>query len=509
MGLRPAAARWFELLTPRDQLVAALDCLAASGAVELQTHSQTETQVVVPDLDAKLAEYEELVQRFGAVWPAPQWTADRPPMDPSHTVDRALADLGAWQSAAEGRVLELERLQVEILELERLVQVLGSARPRLPNLAHLSGAGPFLAARLYRMPDHALPQTLSPSIIVQWFDCGGVPHLLATGPTAQVDELEERLVEWGARPIAVPAELPPDPADAAEAVCGRIDDLKARRTALTSQLEALHVQHRVAGARGDLEFSKWLARCAPALPATEHFAWITGWTSDLEGTAIRERLGESQVNHVFRFTEAPPGAQSPVVLRNPAWIRPFETFARLMGVPSGREADPSAVVALVAPLLFGYMFGDVGQGAVLLAVGLVVRRRFPVLGLLVPGGLFTMGFGLLYGSVFSMKGLIPPLWISPLKAPLTILEVTVVGGVVVLSLGFVLDLLQAVWRRQVGRWLVLRASLVLAWLGVLGAIFTGASLWLTAAGAVIFVAGRMAFGPRTAAHFAGSLGELV
>ena len=40
MGMRPQAAQWFEILTPRDQLTTALECLGESGAAELQTHSQ-------------------------------------------------------------------------------------------------------------------------------------------------------------------------------------------------------------------------------------------------------------------------------------------------------------------------------------------------------------------------------------------------------------------------------------------------------------------------------------
>ena len=39
-------------------------------------------------------------------------------------------------------------------------------------------------------------------------------------------------------------------------------------------------------------------------------------------------------------------------------------------MPGPTEADPSRLVAFIAPLLFGYMFGDVGQGAVLVVAGL-------------------------------------------------------------------------------------------------------------------------------------------
>jgi len=40
MMLRPASASWFELLTSREELGAVLDCLAATGSVQLQAYSR-------------------------------------------------------------------------------------------------------------------------------------------------------------------------------------------------------------------------------------------------------------------------------------------------------------------------------------------------------------------------------------------------------------------------------------------------------------------------------------
>ena len=46
----------------------------------------------------------------------------------------------------------------------------------------------------------------------------------------------------------------------------------------------------------------------------------------------------------------------------------------MMGVPGSRDADPSLLVAILAPLMFGFMFGDVVQGAVVAVAGLRVRQ---------------------------------------------------------------------------------------------------------------------------------------
>ena len=103
-----------------------------------------------------------------------------------------------------------------------------------------------------------------------------------------------------------------------------------------------------------------------------------------------------------------------------------------MGMPSGTEADPSVLLAVAVPLMFGYMFGDVGQGLVIAAAGFALRRRWPMARLFIAGGLAAAVFGLLFGSVFSLH-LLHPVWVAPLDDPLAVLLAPLVGGAVLLT----------------------------------------------------------------------------
>jgi V/A-type H+-transporting ATPase subunit I len=100
-----------------------------------------------------------------------------------------------------------------------------------------------------------------------------------------------------------------------------------------------------------------------------------------------------------------------MVMQNPWWAQPFELFARMLGTPSRDEADPSRLLVVLAPLLFGYMFGDVGQGLILLLAGLLLQRRWPVVRILIANGLSAMLFGLVFGSVFGREDILPALWL--------------------------------------------------------------------------------------------------
>ncbi|MHA1562592.1 MAG: V-type ATPase 116kDa subunit family protein, partial [Promethearchaeota archaeon] len=51
-------------------------------------------------------------------------------------------------------------------------------------------------------------------------------------------------------------------------------------------------------------------------------------------------------------------------------FKPFTLLTRLYGITNYSELDPTPIVAITYPLLFGLMFGDVGQGLVLFLLGL-------------------------------------------------------------------------------------------------------------------------------------------
>jgi V/A-type H+/Na+-transporting ATPase subunit I len=165
------------------------------------------------------------------------------------------------------------------------------------------------------------------------------------------------------------------------------------------------------------------------------------------------------------------------VLRNPRWARPFETMTGMMGVPAAGDVDPSTLLAILAPLLFGFMFGDVVQGAIVAVVGYVAGRRIPALRLLLPGGLFALGFGLLFGSVFAREDVIGALWLHPLEHPLPVLGAALGLGIVILTTGLLLDAVQHAWRGTLRHWLAADAGPLLAYAGLVGAIVDRRALW--------------------------------
>lgn len=87
---------------------------------------------------------------------------------------------------------------------------------------------------------------------------------------------------------------------------------------------------------------------------------------------IRKETAEDSKIHVMEEdVEEHMSVSPPTKLKNPALFKPFEMFVEMYGLPAYQEMDPTIFIALTYTLMFGIMFGDVGQGLCLLIGGFV------------------------------------------------------------------------------------------------------------------------------------------
>ena len=138
MGLRPAAAQWFEILTPREELTRALRCLASTGAVELQTHSLATSRAQLPDLHHGLDEYGELSRRFGDWWPEPQPQRVETAAEPAEQLETALETTKRWADEAAPLIAEIQNTRRMRHDLETLRQAMAVEDDELPDLHQLA-----------------------------------------------------------------------------------------------------------------------------------------------------------------------------------------------------------------------------------------------------------------------------------------------------------------------------------------------------------------------------------
>ncbi|MDO4377771.1 MAG: V-type ATPase 116kDa subunit family protein [Erysipelotrichia bacterium] len=94
-----------------------------------------------------------------------------------------------------------------------------------------------------------------------------------------------------------------------------------------------------------------------------------------------------------------------VMLNNCQFIRPFGSLLTNHALPLYGDLDPTGFYAICFCILFGVMFGDIGQGFILILIGLIFRKKdnFAVFSRV---GIFSMIFGWLYGSIFGNEEII-------------------------------------------------------------------------------------------------------
>lgn len=97
-----------------------------------------------------------------------------------------------------------------------------------------------------------------------------------------------------------------------------------------------------------------------------------------------------------------PQLKSPTLLKNNWFFKPFEIFVDMYSIPNYFEIDPTIFVGITYSILFGVMFGDLGQGLVLFLIGAYfeIKKKNVMMAIIARVGIFSIIFGFLFGSVF-------------------------------------------------------------------------------------------------------------
>jgi len=180
--------------------------------------------------------------------------------------------------------------------------------------------------------------------------------------------------------------------------------------------------------------------------------YITGWIPedmrhDFELKA--EKLGISCI-----FEDPCDSLPTPPTkLKNIKLLKPFEEFVKMYGMPLYNEIDPTPLVAITYTMIFGLMFGDLGQGLVLALAGFALWLFKKVnLGRIIGiCGLSSMLFGgVLYGTVFGYEDFLPGL--KPLHNETHFyiaLGGSIIIGVTLLLISMIINVINGIKQRNI------------------------------------------------------------
>ncbi len=186
-----------------------------------------------------------------------------------------------------------------------------------------------------------------------------------------------------------------------------------------------------------------------------------GWIPEEKIEALKGVVKKITGGVAFtKFEDPTPKDNPPVQLQNPGALSDFDLLTRLRGIPKYFELDPTPITAVLFTIMFGMMFGDIGQGTVFVVIGLIFNRLgkgflgIPARaikklgGMLFICGLSSIFFGALYGEAFLFE-VFHPLYISPLHEQNKIMVIALVFGVIQIILGIILNLINEIRNKNV------------------------------------------------------------
>ncbi|MBN1533023.1 MAG: hypothetical protein JXA20_10205 [Spirochaetes bacterium] len=398
-----------------------------------------------PAVRSLLARIESLAAEIGSSPPGAEEGAPAA-RDPASD----LAQMDAMAAALENRRVQGRARREEIASLrERRAEAMDAAAlaaelPRLQGMELLDCLAGYYDA------DGGVPE-IDPGFPFYLRAAGNL--LLAVGPRGGRKALAAAVGRCGFRELAEYREPLQGVVDELE---GRIADLEERER----RDEALFREQRRGFARDLAALERHYGTLLLTLEArenlyhTEETVLLTGWIDVAEAGALMSVLertcGTGFYVKVFTRREMAGLQGVPVRLRNNRFFRAFERLVKNAGIPSSLELDPTPVATIAYLLMFGVMFGDLGQGLVLALTGgilkFLARKRGPgdflreAGTILIAGGISASLFGILYGSVFSNEHLLPALWFNPMENMADLFFAAILMGAAFILTGIVLNM---------------------------------------------------------------------
>ena len=325
----------------------------------------------------------------------------------------------------------------------------------------------------------------------------GKNFIVVVYPAERRSDLEKTLQEAGFQPVPIPNESG-SAKGRIEFYTGEIAATQKEILEISTQLENVKQKH-----------ASFLVACeellraevdqteAPLRFATTKQTFVAeGWVPADEVSAVTNSLIHMAEGKIFvSVVPSDPEHDSvPVEYNNPDFAKPTEVLMDVYSRPGYTEVDPTLMIAIVFPLFFGLILGDVGYGLILLIMAFGLRKYLKgeaggqLLAVLRNASISTIFFGIIFSEFlgFAIPGWKPILYSRHLMSEhgghgpnipeLMVLSIWI--GIIHLTLGRVLGMYNHA-KQDHGHHRTLAVMANFGWLAVMWGILI--AIWSTAA----------------------------
>ena len=300
-------------------------------------------------------------------------------------------------------------------------------------------------------------------------------------------KLKRLLAEASFEEVEIAADIKKDIPEVTEELGKHIADLKEALASIGEELAAVRGENisKITEYYRSLRVAALLLKFKGYIKRTKRTYIFSGWIPSAERKRIAREIMSAAKGRAIIEIHAPEeiaGVQAgrvkvPVLLKNPSFFKPFEMLLSSYGLPDYKVIDPTLFMAITFLFMFGMMFGDVGHGAVLVALGWLILRRakdkgstmalFGKLGMYC--GASSIVFGFLFGSLFGLEKTLPHVWMKPMDNVMYFFKVAIYYGIGVIMLGITFNMINAIRTRNFKALVFDHAGLLVAimyWAGI-------------------------------------------
>ena len=296
-------------------------------------------------------------------------------------------------------------------------------------------------------------------------------HVLVASSKKGRFALDTELKNYNFVEMQIPADFKGVPEDVLKGLEQKKSEAEAAVNTLETERDNFAETHKdkLEKLLGCFAIAVQISRVTQNLESTELVYRITGWLPASESEIYMKELDDLTAGRIaIREYEAyeVPAVMSgkeevPVKLTHGKFVKSFERMIFSYGSPVYGTIDPTPLVAIFFTILFGIMFGDCGQGLILLLMGILMAAKVIKVGgwnkfapIFMAVGISSSIMGLLTGEFFGTEELLEPFahWVTGLfgnpRAPILKLmpgedpkSIYVMFGVfgVAVAIGFIIN----------------------------------------------------------------------
>ncbi|PKM95503.1 MAG: V-type ATP synthase subunit I [Firmicutes bacterium HGW-Firmicutes-1] len=430
-GLMP-----FDVYNPYDVLLKKASVLCKDlniniTSIDEDVHDSLDFETVEADLDEHIEVFDSLIQR---------------------------------KRALEARVEHKEQIKKQIIPIQNLdVEV--------DKLFELD----YMKFRFGKMPKESFQRILQYNdnldlIVIEVFREADDVFLMYFMPNMVRGEIDSLFASLYFTRIRISDEVQGHPKEALQGIESDLMTLREELNQVNEKIDIFNQNHqlRISKLYGIIAKLNHIFTVRNYAVHSQETFYITGWIPHSHLDAFVKQMKTSDAySFLVEEEETVKRLKPPTKLKNNRFFKPFEALVSMYGIPSYHEIDPTVFVGITYLFMFGVMFGDLGQGLVIALLGYYIYKKSgSALGhIAIYLGVCSMISGLFYGSLFGneefLRHTLPFIpMINPMDHKIPILIIAIGFGALLLVIAMVLNVINAIKKKDMGRLLFDRNGVV-------------------------------------------------